>query len=386
MTSEKNIAAARTWLSDRVFPLWTEKGIDAASGAFVEALSLAGEPLDLPRRAMVQARQIYSFRTGMKLGCCPEAAARPAVGRASRVLAVDYSLPSGAFMHSIGPDGKQKNEKPDLYTQAFALFGMANGFAVSPDERLKARALILVDYLRRERRAPGGGYTELENGAVVLRSNPHMHLFEAALAWMQADPDPRWKDLAEEVLELCLTKFIDSESGALCEYFEDGWKPVRIDGRFLFEPGHHYEWSWLMMLHEELTGRNLSRARTGLFRLAEKHGLSPERLAFDEVWSDGNPKKRSSRFWPQGERVKAAVRLGSCAPQNERAGYARAADDALEALQRFLQTPTPGLWRDTLLDDGQFREEPAKASSLYHIINALDEYITFRPGLPSGVV
>ena len=216
--------------------------------------------------------------------------------------------------------------------------------------------------------------------------NPHMHLFEAALAWMQADPDPRWKELAEEVLNLCLTKFIDPDSGALCEYFEKGWKPVRADGQFLFEPGHHYEWSWLMMVHEELTGRDLSRARTGLFLLAEKHGLSPERFAFDEVWSGGGPKKRSSRFWPQGERVKAAVRLGSRAPENERAGYALAADDALAALLRFVQTPTPGLWRDTLLETGQFREEPAKASSLYHIINALDEYITFRPKLPSGVV
>ncbi len=382
----RNIEAARSWLAGQVFPLWAAKGIDPRGGGFIEALSLTGEPLDVPRRAMVQARQIYSFRTGMKLGCLPEGAARAAIGSACSALLERYSLPSGAFIHSVDAAGKPKNGQADLYTQAFALFGLANAFAVAPDERLKRRALLLADYLRRERRAPGGGYTEIENGAVVLRSNPHMHLFEAALAWMQADPDPRWRELAEEVLNLCLKKFIDPETGALCEYFQGTWEPVRTDGHFLFEPGHHYEWSWLMMLHEESTGRDLGRVRTGLFQAAEKHGIGRERLAFDEVWSHGVPKKRSSRFWPQGERVKAAVRLGARAPESARGEYARAADDAFGALFRFLQAPTPGLWRDTLLETGGFREEPAKASSLYHIINAFDEYIAFRPEMPSAVV
>jgi mannose-6-phosphate isomerase len=384
--ASQNIAKSKKWLAESVFPLWTKNGLDARTGGFAEALSWDAQPLEMPRRAMVQSRQIYSFRIGLQLGCCPADSARAVIARAAAQLVERYSLPSGAFIHAVDAAGKPQNERPDLYTQAFALFGLANAYAVAPDPALKRRALALAGYLRRERRAPGGGYTEIENDAFVLRSNPHMHLFEAALAWMAADPDPLWKELAEEVLNLCLAKFIDPRSGALCEQFSDGWAPVRAEGHFFFEPGHHYEWSWLMMLHEELTGRKLGPVRDRLFQLAETCGISPLGNAFDEVWDHGVVKKRSSRFWPQGERTKAAVRLGARSAKERQAGFARAADGAFAALFRFLEVPKPGLWRDTLLEDGRFREEPAKASSLYHIINACDEYIAFRPGLQDPAV
>jgi mannose-6-phosphate isomerase len=48
-------------------------------------------------------------------------------------------------------------------------------------------------------------------------------------------------------------------------------------------------------------------------------------------------------------------------------------------LWRYLETKKPGLWLDTLTENGTFAEQPVKASSLYHIINALSEYITLRP-------
>jgi mannose-6-phosphate isomerase len=380
----RNVARSKDWLSNQVFPLWFEKGIHAGDGGFVEALSLRGEILDLPRRAMVQARQIYAFRTGMDMGCFPEARTRAVVARAAAFLIERYSAPSGAFFHSIPSASKPGNEQPDLYTQAFALFGLANAYAAAPEASIKRRALALVDYLRRERRAPGGGYTELEDGRFVLRSNPHMHLFEAAIAWLRADEDPRWKELAAEILDLCLTKFVDPETGALCERFAGDWTPERTDGRFVFEPGHHYEWSWLITLHAESRGLDATQVPLRLYRIAEARGVSPGGDAYDEVWSDGVPKKKSSRFWPQGERTKSAARLGAHAPDGEKPGFARSADMALESLSRYLQTPEPGLWRDTLLENGQFREEPVKASSLYHIINAIEEYAALRPGLTSS--
>ena len=61
--------AARGWLLDRAFPLWSSAGFDAASGQFVEELSLAGEPRAMvPRRTLVQARQIYVFSLAGRMG------------------------------------------------------------------------------------------------------------------------------------------------------------------------------------------------------------------------------------------------------------------------------------------------------------------------------
>ena len=40
-------------------------------------------------------------------------------------------------------------------------------------------------------------------------------------------------------------------------------------------------------------------------------------------------------------------------------------------LQRYLDVPVQGLWRDRLLPDGTFVDEPAPGSSLYHIVSAV---------------
>lgn len=378
---QKNIEFSKKWLSHYVYPLWGDRGVDKINGGFVESLSFDGEPLPLDRRAMVQARQIYSFLTGARLGSCPPNWAHQHVILGTKYLVDKFSLPSGAFRYSVQIDGTPKNDTPDLYTQAFALFGLAQEFSITKDPKTKERALALLKYLKRDRTVPGGGYTELDDqGNKFYRSNPHMHLFESAIAWMQIDPDPRWTELGNELINLCLEKFIDPKTGVIGEYFDASWHHKIESGRFVFEPGHQYEWAWLMSLFEDLTKKDLKDIRHRIFNLAEKFGTSPQRkVAFDEVWSDWTPKKTSSRFWPQCERIKAAVRLGSEVTKDAQGPYAKAADDALETLFRFFGTPVAGMWYDQLSENDAFSGDFSKSSSLYHIVNALEEYIILRP-------
>lgn len=380
---QKLIEQSKQWLTQDVFPLWSHQGIDQRTGGFVESLSFEGQAMDVPRRAMVQSRQIYSFLTGAKLGCCSETVARVAVEQGTHYLMENFSLPSGAFIYSINPDGSPKGTTPDLYTQAFALFGLAQAYRQSPQEKYKTRAQALVAYLYRERHVATGGFTEInDQGEKLYRSNPHMHLFEGVIAWMQVDSDPVWKKMGAEIVSLCLNKFIDSESQVLGEYFDEHWNHLREEGRFIYEPGHQYEWAWLLSLYENLTGQDLKAVRHRLFLLAEKHGTSRTRkIVFDEMWSDYTPKTTSSRFWPQCERIKAAVRLGHEVPADQQAPYAEGADEALQTLFRFFETPRKGLWYDMLSDQDSFNGSTAKASSLYHIINAMEEYIELRPGI-----
>ena len=67
-----------------------------------------------------------------------------------------------------------------------------------------------------------------------------------------------------------------------------------------------------------------------------------------------------ARLWSQIERLHAGLAVG---------GW----DEALKAaavIRRFLDVPTPGLWRDRLSPDGTFVDEPAPSSTLYHLISA----------------
>jgi mannose-6-phosphate isomerase len=51
--------------------------------------------------------------------------------------------------------------------------------------------------------------------------------------------------------------------------------------------------------------------------------------------------------------------------------YRREALAAAKTLWRYLEMSVPGLWRDRMLPDGSFVEEPSPASSFYHIICAI---------------
>lgn len=354
------------WLKNSVLPLWLEKGIDPHNGSFVEALSFKdGSPLDLPRRSMVQARQIYSLRLATDLGLIEKSLAQAIIAKATEFLILHYSLPSGGFIHSATSKGAPENRIPDLYAQAFALFGMAHSYAINPTPEVEERAKALVNYLNSERALPQGGFTELSAEGVMYEANPHMHMFEAAIAWMSVSADPVWRGLAEPILDLCLQKFVDPKTGALSEHFDGLWNPIESGSRSVLEPGHHLEWSWLMSKYQSLTGVNLNDVRTKLFELSEKYGVCPERkVVYDEIWSDFSPKTKTSRFWTQCERIKCAADRGAKA----------AAHEGMESLLKYFETPVAGLWLDRMSEDGSFKSENAKASSLYHIIGAISEY------------
>ncbi len=357
------------WLREKVFPLWLSVGVDHKSGIFVENLSCDGIPQNTARRSLVQARQIYAFSEGFRLEVIDKSLIKDLIDKSSRSFVSSYALPNGAIVHSVGPDNQHQNVDLDLYSQAFAIFGLAQSYRISPKAELKAAALKILKYLHGSRKNPAGGFTEIKSNKITFQSNPHMHLFESAIAWLAIDKDPAWAKLAAELFELCTKRFIDSKTGFLAEFFDENWNPIRENGNFVFEPGHHFEWSWLFNQYRKLVPGENQYSRK-LFDLAEKFGLSSDKnLALDEIWSNGEVKKRSSRFWPQCERIKAAVVLGE----------SKIADQSMKSLMDNFLMLQQGLWKDTLLEDGKYADIPVKASSLYHIINAISEYLKHQP-------
>jgi mannose-6-phosphate isomerase len=205
-----------------------------------------------------------------------------------------------------------------------------------------------------------------------------MHLFEASLAWeavMAGDPRARrWTDQADAVGELALSRFIDPVSGALREFFDDQWRPAAgADGQ-LVEPGHLFEWAWLLMRWAKLRGRDdAALAARLMHRLGVEHGIDPVRgVAIDQISTDLTVVSDRARLWPQTERIKASAILGqSAGSEAERTALAEEVAAAARGLWLYLETPIPGLWRDKLQADGTFVAEPAPASSLYHIACAI---------------
>jgi len=90
----------------------------------------------------------------------------------------------------------------------------------------------------------------------------------------------------------------------------------------------------------------------------------------NSLLDDFSPHDAGSRLWPQTERLKAAA---IAARLTGEARYFTMAAAAAEGLLRYLETPLPGLWYDRIDAQGQRVDEPAPASSFYHLVAAIAE-------------
>ena len=94
----------------------------------------------------------------------------------------------------------------------------------------------------------GQGFESGVPASLPLQSNPHMHLFEAALAGCEVCSDSSlWKPLSDEIAELALTSSSISKTGALREFFDEHWNPAAGRPGRIVEPGHQFEWAWLLL-------------------------------------------------------------------------------------------------------------------------------------------
>src|SRR5262249_20834924 len=153
--------------------------------------------------------------------------------------------------------------------------------------------------------------------------------------------------------------------GALREFFAADWSLAPgMEGR-ICEPGHHYEWAFLLNRWARLTGRNEPEAVARLIAFADVHGLHARRGGgVNAVLAGRSIHDRVARLWAQAERIRA-YRAHRHSDEQVAA--------AVKGLRRFLATPTPGVWFDQLASDDIFVHEPARATSLYHIIGAVAE-------------
>jgi mannose-6-phosphate isomerase len=360
----------RAWLLDYAYPQWWEVGADHERGGFFEKIGQAGAPVQAPRRARVQPRQIYAFAVAPALGW--KGPAREAVEHGLDFYLKHYRRPDGLIRTLVDPAGEPLDETADLYDQAFGLFGLATAYKMLGRGDLIAIAVALRDRLIETLKHPLAGFEESVPRTLPLQSNPHMHLFEACLAWDEAGGDPQWRVLADEIAGLALSKFIDPESGAIREFFDGDWNPAPgVQGR-IAEPGHQFEWAWLLLRWSGLTGRrDAVNAALRMIEIGNGPGVDPARgVAMNQLLTDLSVHDPVARLWPQTERIKAGVLAAEVTGEDH---YWTLAADGGRGLLKYFETPVKGLWWDRLAPDGAFVQEAAPASSFYHIVCAILE-------------
>jgi mannose-6-phosphate isomerase len=371
------LAGFHEWACGSAFPLWAKAGFDRHRGRFAERLTLTAEPcLHVPIRLISQARQIHCYALAARRNWYADAL--PLVERAYASMVREFHRPDGmdGWIFSISSDGTPADMRRDLYSQAFALLAIASYVDATGRREALALADETLAFLERHMASPEGGFVEqLPMAHDARRQNPHMHLFEALLALWQCSHDRQYVDRAHGLFELFVSRFFRPSCGALGEYYTACLEPAEgIRGR-LVEPGHHYEWIWLLRRFEAVTRLDVDRYVHALYSHADCHGFDEEGLIVDEVLAEGGHHRRSRRIWPITEAIKANL----VEAERGRPGSAtRAASLTMLLRERFLLSDPAGGWVDRLDAQGRRASEFMPASTLYHLAGALDEWSRFQ--------
>jgi mannose/cellobiose epimerase-like protein (N-acyl-D-glucosamine 2-epimerase family) len=374
------LAPMSAWMKDEALPFWGSFGVDHARGGFHERLDLQGRPVfDVPKRLMVQGRQLYVSCHAALLGWHADAR-----GLADRC--VDYMVKSfyrrdgkPGWIYSLAPDGEVASAVRDTYGHAFALLGLAWYHRLTRDSQVLRIADETLAFLDEALACDLGGYLDAAPAPdAIRRQNPHMHLFEATIALYQVTSDRKYLVRSAKLFDLFANHFFQPVTGTLCEYLGRDLNPLPDARGQVTEPGHHYEWVWLLHGFQRAAGRDVGSYCSALYDHADRHGWDPERFVVDEVESRGAVLKGSRRSWPHTEALKANIVEGE---RGRKGCDEKAAVCVTQLMKAFVGRPVPGGWIDHIDSTGRPIVNMMPASTLYHLFVAVAEAtrVTSKP-------
>jgi len=351
---KKQAERLEAWTREAALPFWASQARDF-DGGWYECLKLDRSPdAEAVRRLRVQARQVYVYALADRLGWYDQ-------GRDVAETTFDFMVEKGyqpdgqpGFIHLLNPNCTVKDDRRDFYDHAFYLLACANigakGSAIAMD------IMELIESWR----SPHGGWLEGIPAQLPRRQNPHMHLFEASMAYYELTHDRKWLELTSRIFELFKSHIFDPEHHVIREFFNHDWRYYKAPSGNSAEPGHAVEWVWLLGQFERLSGTDTSVYAAKL----QNRALSGDVMFLnDEEDVTGVVRRATKRLWIQTEVVKCLV------AQTERgvSGCDEMAAAVIEGLfQNYLNDD--GSWNDQLDENLQPIATTIPVSTFYHVM------------------
>lgn len=360
------IARCQHWLTQHALPRW-QKAQSNQNGIFAEGLLSNGQEFsDDLLRFRVQPRQAYVFAHATELNLID--------GRNQVLAAIEqgftyFGSPSSGYRFALCKNNDSNREAIYLYEQAFALLGFAWHYKLAANEITLASMETIYQHISTYLRdTEQGGFFLTEGNTVNKGQNPHMHLFEALMVSYEHTDNPIWLERATQIYHLFQVHFMQSDH--LAEFFRADFSLDLETGSHI-DPGHHYEWIWLLNHYHKLTGACVDNEIDVLYCFAQQYGHNDNGLVRDEIYANGTPLRPTSRLWCQTEYLKACIALWEREPNDSRR---IAITQAVENIfVHYLDPALPGLWVDQVNSTGEPLNSHSPASSFYHLFLAFSE-------------
>lgn len=296
----------RRFLAESLLPRWADRVVHP-EGGFHERLDANHAPIDLGyRRLLSQCRALFSLAEGGAAGV------EPLVIDGFRWTVDRYFEGDRGWRFALGENGPLPASTRHLYAHAFALLACWSRLRLGESAEASQVARQTLAFIQdRFRTGPPGFAAAIDDRfhdlGLPWEQNPHMHLFESCLLLFDQTGEEIYAETAREILGLFQDRFFDSETGSLIEHFRPDGSTDPVRGR-LREPGHHFEWAWLierwLRLTDDPSAAALNAAVDRLIDWAVRRGIDSAGI-LDQVDVDGRVVQATRRIWPVCEAVKA---------------------------------------------------------------------------------
>jgi len=356
------------WLRDAAVPFWIERAADS-SGLFYETLHLDGSPdADRELRLRTGMRQVFVFAEAAYLGLADffqSVDLAESIARKLREIAWRRDGKPGWASRFLR-DGTVTDSKLDLYDHAIAVLGLSTLLKVRKSDEFAewiAATLSVIDSLASD----FGGWDEDDRCTIPRRQNPHMHMFAASLARLEAFDESRDNARARQIFQLFRDRFFTDTANHLTEYFGPRWEAGRGYDSHRYDPGHVAEWIPLLRKYSELSGVDVARYCDALLRRVLQITGKGMKFLPDEIDSAARPILNRRRLWLQTEFLRALVVETAFDESGEIVAIAEKFCERLH--ETYLCGVPEGTWCDQFDLIGRPTATCIPASTLCHLMN-----------------
>lgn len=360
--------------ASHLMPSWLRLALPQGDGPapFLECI---GTP-DAPATTLTQARIVFTLAHLHLVTGTP--GLLDAARRVYRHMIEQLRDEDGGFRLSVVSKGGIRRS----YDQAFALLALATLHKADPDLVTTADIHGCWRFVAARLTEPDGSLWEddrapSQNG---LRSqNPHMHMLEAVLQCYEMTGAPVWLERAKTFVDLAMRYFIDPQTGAIREFVGPDLMPIDTDMGQRREPGHQYEWAWLLRRYADFDGDSRAIALADRMQgFVEEFGLSKSGpvcgVPFDALDAKGGVVEATHLLWPVTEAGKLYAAIYRVSGDPAAALAARRYERIV--FEAYFSAETGSNWVNQLDADGGVIWDAALSRLLYHIALFVTEGIS----------
>ena len=346
----------RRELFESVIPFWLNHSLDKQRGGQFNSLDRDGSVFDTDKSMWLQGRALWMFAKLYN-----QVEARPEWLDAARHIYEFLTRfgfdADGRMFFSVTAEGRPLRKRRYLFTETFAVIGLAEYARATGDSSALIRAIdtyrLAVDHLRNPGKlepkiVPETRRAKAHNVSMIMLATTQ----ELRLA---APPDPLYQQVVDDALDQILNHFLDERTEAVYEVLGAGNQRLDTDDGRRITPGHAME-SAAFVMHEAIAQgndalvppalrmidysmkRGWDETYGGLLYFVDSEGKPPTRLEWDmKLW------------WPHAEALYALL-LAYHLSRDEK--YARWFESMHEYSFARFPDPEYGGWYGYLHRDG----------------------------------